>query len=130
MGRLHDEDTAELKEILLAISRAPCEVPAEALLSFLQSPVPTVRGAAALALAAHQPGMAAKPILDLLHRDEERSAASYATYVKAGKAKLSQAEIDPLIEEYREHMKLIHALELLPDDAGIICTYLRGVSLC
>ncbi len=119
LAHLRDEDPAELQEILLALSRAPGEVSAEVLLPFLQHPAPTVRGAAALALAAHQPNMAAGPILDLLHRDEERSAANYATYVSAGKPKLSQPEIDPLIEAYREHMKLIHALESLPDDAAV-----------
>ncbi len=105
-----------LREVLLAISRSPGQVPAEALLPYLQSETPTVRAAAALALAAHQPTNAAAPIVNLLKREEQRSAADYSAYARRGKPKLTQAEIDPIIEEYREHMKLIHALELLPPE--------------
>jgi hypothetical protein len=32
---------------------------------------------------------------------------------------LTQAEIDPIVEEYREHMKLIHAIELLPAQTAL-----------
>jgi glycerophosphoryl diester phosphodiesterase len=119
LALLHDSDPAELKEVLLAISRSPGEVPAKVLLPFLQSTTPTVRAAAALALAVHQPNLAAGPIGDLLQRDERRSAHDYAAYVRRGKPKLTQAEIDPIVEEYREHMKLIHALELLPDSLAL-----------
>jgi hypothetical protein len=119
MALLKDSDPAELKEVLHAISRSPGEVSAGALLPFLRSEIPTVRASAALALAAHQPQIAAARIIDLLHRDEQRSADSYAVYVRKGKPELTQAEIDPIIEDYREHMKLIHALELLPDDTAL-----------
>jgi HEAT repeats len=30
------------------------------------------------------------------------------------------AEIDPIVEEYREHMKLIHALKLLPPSSALL----------
>jgi len=116
---LRDNDPAELKEVLLAISRSPGQVPADALLPFLDSPVPTIRGAAALALAAHHPAVAADAVPRLLHNDEQRSAEDHAAYVRRGSPKLTQAEIDPIIEEYREHMKLIHALEILPADAAL-----------
>jgi glycerophosphoryl diester phosphodiesterase len=111
---LQHTDPAELKEILLALSRCPGDVPSETLLPFLASKVPTVRAAAALALARHQPDVAAHAVPDLLRRDQERSAAEYARYVERGKPKLTQSEIDPIVEQYREHMKLIHAIELLP----------------
>jgi HEAT repeat protein len=116
---LQHTDPAELKEVLLALSRIPGPVVATDLLPFLENPIPTVRAAAALALAAHQPEVAAKAIPALLLRDEQRSAADYAVYVQHGKYKLSQPEIDVIIEQYREHMKLIHALEMLPPSTAL-----------
>jgi glycerophosphoryl diester phosphodiesterase len=107
-------DPVELKEVLLAISRCPGDVPSETLLPFLANSVPTVRAAAALALARHQPDVAAHAVPDLLRREEERSAAEYARYLERGKPKLTQSEIDPIVEQYREHIKLIHAIEVLP----------------
>jgi glycerophosphoryl diester phosphodiesterase len=109
----------ERKEALLAISRCSGDVAAGAILPLLGDEVPTVRAAAALALVRHQPAAAAKAIPALLHREEQRSAADYATYLQRGKPRLTQAEIDPIIEDYREHMKLVHALELLPDDVAL-----------
>lgn len=116
---LKDTDPYELKEVLLAISRCSGEVPADAILPFFNHPVPTVRGAAALALARHQPQVASIKIPQLLRQEEQRSAAEYSAYVQRGKPKLTQAEIDPLIEDYREHMKLIHSLELLPSSVAL-----------
>jgi glycerophosphoryl diester phosphodiesterase len=110
---------AERKEALLAISRCPGDVAAEAIMPALEDKTPTVRAAAALALVRHQPEAAAKAVSALLHREEQRSAAEYAAYLQRGKPKLTQAEIDPIIEDYREHMKLVHALELLPDDVAL-----------
>jgi len=111
---LNDKDTGVLKEALLALSRCPGQVPAYKLLPFLSNDSLPVRGAAALALARHQPRVAAHAIPGALHRDEQQSARDYAKYVQRGKPQLTRQEIDPLIEAYREHMKLIHALELLP----------------
>jgi len=116
---LRDTNPNELKEILLAISRCPGSVFADALLPFLKHDVPTVRAAAALALARHQPELAARVVPALLHREEQRSAANYAIYLQRGKPKLTQAEIDPIVEDYREHMKLIHALDFLPANEAL-----------
>ena len=113
---LKQADPSEVKEVLLALSRCPGQVSASVLLPFLDSPVPMVRGTGALALARHQPEIAAKVIPALLKRDEQASAADYATYVQHGKYKLSQPEIDVIIERYREQMKLVHAIEMLPSD--------------
>ena len=116
---LKHPDVTEQKEVLLAISRCPGALAAQTLLPFFASGVPTVRAAAALALARHHPEVAAREVPALLRKDEQRSAQHYAEYVKKGKPKLTQAEIDPIVEEYREHMKLIHALELLPQPQGL-----------
>lgn len=114
LALLNDKAPEVLQETLLALSRCPGEVSADQLLPLLNSTTPTVRGAAALALARHQPQVAAHAIPALLNREEESIARDYAQYVRRGKPKLTQAEIDPIIETYREQMKLIHALELLP----------------
>ena len=119
LSLLKSGDPVELKEILLALSRCPGEVPARSLLPFLSSSVPTVRAAAALALASHQPEVAATAVPNLLHVDEQQSAAECAKYVTRGKPKLTQAEIDPIVEEFREHMKLIHAIETLPPRSAL-----------
>ena len=116
---LKHSDIGELKEVLLALSRCPGDVPADALLPFLSSDTPVIRAAAALALTKHQPQVAARAVPELLRRDEQRSATAYAAYVVRGKPKLTQAEIDPIVEEYREHMKLIHALEMLPQSQAL-----------
>lgn len=118
LALLQDKDAAVQKEALLALSRCPGDVAADKLLPFLKSNIPTVRGVAALALARHQPAVAARAIPELLNQEEKEIAEDYAHYVSRGKPKLTQAEIDPIVETYREQMKLVHALELLaPQDA-------------
>jgi glycerophosphoryl diester phosphodiesterase len=112
---LQDKDPGVVKETLLALSRCSGEVPANALLPFLENDVPAIRGAAALALSRHQPEVAAREVPGLLKAEEERVAKSYALYVQRGKPKLTQQEIDPIIEDYREQMKLIQALEHLSE---------------
>jgi glycerophosphoryl diester phosphodiesterase/HEAT repeat protein len=118
LSLLHDKDPDVLKEALLALSRCPGEVPAEPLLPFLSNEVPAIRGAAALALARHQPQIAATPVVDLLHRDEEQAVREYDAQLHHGNPKLTPEQIKPIVEAYREQMKLIQALaSLLPEDA-------------
>jgi glycerophosphoryl diester phosphodiesterase/HEAT repeat protein len=107
---LADKDPNVLKEALLALSRCPGEVPAEALLPFLASAVPEVRGAAALALTRHQPQVGTSAVMDLLHRDEEQAARRHI------RGKLAPEQIRPIEAAYREQMKLIQSLESLPPD--------------
>jgi len=118
LALLNEKDNEVLREALLAISRCSGDVSADKLLPFLKSDTPVVRGAAALALARHRPEVAARAIPDLLNQEEKGIARDYARYVSRGKPKLTQEEIDPIVETYREQMKLVHALELLsPEDA-------------
>ena len=111
---LNDKDQDVVKETLLALSRCPGDAPANALLPFLSSDVLPIRGVAALALARHDPQDAAVAVPALLKREEQAVANDYAEYVRRGKPKLTQQEIDPIIETYREQMKLVQALEYLP----------------
>ena len=119
LSLLHDNDPDVLKEALLALSRCPGEVPAEAILPFLTSGAPPVRAAAALALARHQPRIAATAVMDLLRRDEEQAAREHDEQLRSGAKHLTPEQIRPIVEAYREQMKLIQALALLPPEDAL-----------
>jgi glycerophosphoryl diester phosphodiesterase/HEAT repeat protein len=107
LSLLADKDPNVLKEALLALSRCPGQVPADALSPYLASAVPEVRAAAALAFTRHQPQVSYAAVTDLLRRDEEQAARGH-------KAKLTPEQIRPIEAAYREQMKLIQSLESLP----------------
>ena len=115
---LDDPDRSVVKEALLGLSWCPASsvspVPAERLLAFLSSRVPIMRGLAAVALAEHQPHVAAEYICRQLKKEEADAAAYEAAWAARGHAKLKQAEIDDLVELYRAQMKYIEALAMLP----------------
>jgi glycerophosphoryl diester phosphodiesterase/HEAT repeat protein len=110
LSLLGDKDPKVLKEALLALSRCPGEVSAEALLPLLANAAPEVRGAAALALTRHQPEVAASAVLDLLLRDEEQAARGHL------RGKLTPEQIRTIEAAYREQMKLVQSLESLPPE--------------
>ncbi len=115
---LDDHDGSVLKEALLALSWCPAStaspVPAERLLPFLSDRVPILRGLAAVALARHQPHLASEYICKQLKKEEADAAAYEAAWAARDHAKLTQAEIDGLVELYRAQMKYIQALAMLP----------------
>ena len=115
---LDDQDRSVVKEALLALSWCPAStaspVPAEKLLPFLSDRVPIMRGLAAVALARHQPHVAAAYICQQLKKEEADAAAYEAAWAARGHAKLKQGEIDDLVELYRAQMKYIQALSMLP----------------
>jgi HEAT repeat protein len=116
LSLLKETDPSVLQETLLALSRCPGEVPASVLLPFLANSTPAVRGAAALALARHQPQMAAVAVTNLLHSEEDQAAREYRLHTSG--QKLTPQQILPIVLAYREQMKLVQALELLaPEDA-------------
>src|SRR5215469_14114153 len=115
LALLGDTDASVLEETLLAIIRCPGGVPASELLPFLSHPSPLVRGAAALALARHQPAAAASAVPAALKTDEQFIAEDYEHYKERGKPKLTQQEIDPIVLMYRGQMKLVQAGEMLPE---------------
>lgn len=114
---LNEKDPAILEEALLALSRCPGDVPADRLLPFLESSPPTVRGAAALALARHQPQVAAHNLPLLLAHTEQHGARIQAQH--AHDATYTQQEIDSITANFREQMKLVQALELLPSSDAL-----------
>ena len=57
--------------------------------------------------------------MDLLHRDEEQAAREYDTQLHNGNPKLTPEQIKPIVEAYREQMKLIQALGSLPPEDAL-----------
>jgi glycerophosphoryl diester phosphodiesterase len=119
LSLLHDNDPDVLKEALLALSRCPGQAPAGSLLPFLASYVPSVRAAAALALARHQPQIAATAVMDLLRHDEEQASREHDGQLHSGNHQLTPEQIRPIVEAYREQMKLIQALASLPPEDAL-----------
>jgi glycerophosphoryl diester phosphodiesterase/HEAT repeat protein len=118
LSLLHDQDRHVIQEALLALSRCPGPVRAQAILPFLASDTPAVRAAAALALARHQPRAAAPAVSELLRRSEREAAREHERQGAIGGRKLTPQEIASIVGAYREQMKLIQSLELLrPDEA-------------
>lgn len=74
---------------------------------------PRVRGAAALALASHDPEVAAIEIPRALASEEESIVKDYEIYAKKGKPPLSQPEIDITVNLYRCLMKMIESGTLM-----------------
>jgi glycerophosphoryl diester phosphodiesterase len=115
---LRDNDPQVLTEALTALSRMPGTVDSAPLLHLLQHGAITVRGPAALALAAHDPRHAA-PAVDAQLRSEVKLArAHYDRWAAQNKPKLEQSEIDVIVGYYRCEMKMVQALGQLHDAAA------------
>jgi glycerophosphoryl diester phosphodiesterase len=114
LSQLLSEDDAEvLQQALLAISHCGGYVRANRLEPFLKHPNPRVRGAAALALARHDPELAAIDIPKALAAEEASIAEDYEIYLRKGKPPLSQPEIDITVNLYRCLMKMIESGTLM-----------------
>jgi glycerophosphoryl diester phosphodiesterase len=111
---LNDNDPPIIEEALFALSRCSGDVPADRILPFLGNDTLSVRGAAALALARHQPQVAAHELPILLARAEQHGAQIQAQHVHG--ATYTQQEIDSITANFREQMKLVQAVELLPSN--------------
>jgi HEAT repeat protein len=116
---LSDPDNGVVAEALLALSRMPGAVEAAPLLDLLQHGDMSVRGVAALALAAHQPGLASAAIAAQLRIEVRLARAPYEQWKAQGEPKnLPQSEIDSINLYYRCQMKMVEALAMLHDDAA------------
>jgi glycerophosphoryl diester phosphodiesterase/HEAT repeat protein len=120
---LDDPEPSVVKEALLAITWCPASpsttVPAAKLVALLNSSVPIVRGLAAVALAHHHTDTAANPIIEQLRKEEAQAAAYDAAWAARGRPKLTQPEIDELVERFRALMKYIQSLSMLPKDDAL-----------
>jgi HEAT repeat protein len=110
---LEDKNSQVLQEALVALSQMPGEVKAEMLLPLLSYRVPAIRGAAALALARHQPDVAGKAIPSQLRSEVKAAMTLYDNWAGRGKPELTQAEIDEVMGYYRCQMKEVEAISML-----------------
>lgn len=111
---LHDEDPRVLQFTLLALSRAPGEVGADTILPLLTHPDATVRGAAARALALHQPEIAIKTVPVQLRKEMAAERIIYDDRVKRGNPPFTKAEIDVIQTSFRCQMEMMRAISAIP----------------
>ena len=110
---LQDKDWRVLQETLMALARAPGDVSASVLLPSLSHETAAVRGAAALALARHQPEAALKAIPVQMRLEMKASLKLGEDYERRGKPQLTQPEIDEISGRFRCQMKMVQALSML-----------------
>jgi glycerophosphoryl diester phosphodiesterase len=110
---LKDKDPQVLAEALTSMARAPGKVRSNTFVRFFSNADPAVRGAAAVALAAHQPKFAAEEISRQLQKEIVAERALYGDQAAVAVPHFSQAEIDKIVAAYRCQMEMIRALHLL-----------------
>ncbi len=108
---LHDKNPLVLQSALLALESAPGEVSAVALLPLLSHDDSAVRGVAAVALASHQPEAAIKAIPAQLKREVASEQSIHDAYLKSGKPRFSQPEIDAITKSFKCQMEMMRAIE-------------------
>ena len=114
MPLLQDKDADVLQATLLALGRAPGDVSAEALLPFLSNDDPRVRGAAAVALARHQPELAIRVIPAQLRKEIAAEKVLYDLHVKSGTPQtFTQPEIHAITDSFKCQMELVRAISIL-----------------
>lgn len=110
---LHDKSSQVLMESLLALSHVSGEAGPQELLPLLRNADSSVRGAAALALARHEPALAAKTVPEQLQVEMKTARIAYEEYVRRGKPQLTQAEIQTIMSYYRCQMEMMRAISML-----------------
>jgi glycerophosphoryl diester phosphodiesterase/HEAT repeat protein len=116
---LRDTDTQVLREALTALAKMPGEVSGSVLLPLLSYPDPMVRGAAAVALATHQPDLAAHAVPRQLHSEVKKMDGLYGAWVRRGKSRLTPDEIAQIMSYYRCQMKMMQAIAMLDGTPGL-----------
>jgi glycerophosphoryl diester phosphodiesterase len=111
--RLRDKDPQVLQETLLALAHTPGYVSAQSLLPLLAHRVPTVRGAAALALARHQPAVAVKAIPARLRLEVQATERLNDDYKRGGHPQMTQPEMDEVMAYFRCEIKMVQAISTL-----------------
>ena len=107
---LQDQDARVLQETLMALGRAPGDVSASALLPMLAHAVPAVRGAAAVALAHHQPEVAIHAIPAQLHVEMQAARVIYEDHQTHGQHSFSKEQIAAVMALFRCQMKMMQAI--------------------
>jgi glycerophosphoryl diester phosphodiesterase len=110
---LRDQVAGVLQAGLLALARTPGEISANKLLPMLSHADPEVRGAAALALASHQPVAALKSVPAQLQREITAEHVLFEEHKKRGSTAFTPEEIAAITTSFRCQMKMIQALSML-----------------
>jgi len=110
---LHDKDTQVLRETLMALSRMPGNISAQALLPMFHNEDPMVRGAAVLALAKHQPVTALQAVQAQLKKERSAALVLYTDYIQRGKPHLTKEEADKITSLFKCQIKMVDAIALL-----------------
>jgi len=110
---LSDKDPQVLRETLMALSRMPGNVNAQALLPMFHNEDPVVRGAAALALAKHQPEVALKVVPAQLTKERSAALVLHTDYVQRGRPPLTKEEVDRITNLFKCQAKMMDAIALL-----------------
>jgi glycerophosphoryl diester phosphodiesterase/HEAT repeat protein len=110
---LTDHDPKVLQEALMAIGRMSGMVSSQSLLPLLSHRDQTVRGAAAIALARHQPEAALTAVPAQLQQEVKAARVRYEDYERRGKPQLSPEEIAEITGYFRCEMKMVQAIAML-----------------
>jgi glycerophosphoryl diester phosphodiesterase/HEAT repeat protein len=110
---LRDKDPQVLQATLTSLAHMPGTVSAETLLPFLANPDLIVKGAAARALARHQPEVAAGAIESELKQVTKSLTALWDDYVRRGKPALTDADVQPIKSAYRCQLQLLQAISIV-----------------
>jgi hypothetical protein len=97
----------------MALGHMPGEVGAQTLLRLLVLEDPAIRGAAALALAHHQPDVALQAVPAQLRLELQATMRLDEDYEHRGKPQLTQSEIDEIARYFRCQMKMVQAISTL-----------------
>jgi glycerophosphoryl diester phosphodiesterase/HEAT repeat protein len=116
---LHDPDPVALREVLLALSRMPGTVSATRLVPLLTHADLRVRGAAALALARHDPDLALQVLPPRMQAEIDAQRGIAEDYIRRGQPQLTPAEIEVFREHFAIQMKLVQALATLKGNAAM-----------
>ena len=110
---LGDKNPQVLQATLVAMAHMPGTVKADVLLPLLANPDLAVEGAAALALAQHQPATAAVAVPRQLDVVTSSLTELWNEYVRNGKPALTEATVQPIKSAYRCQMKLLQAISMV-----------------
>jgi glycerophosphoryl diester phosphodiesterase len=102
-----------LQATLVALAHMPGTVSADTLLPFLANPDLSVKGAAARALAQHQPEVAAGAVESELRQVTKSLTALWDDYVRRGKPVLTDADVQPIKSAYRCQLQLLQAISIV-----------------
>ena len=115
---LQDQDPRVLQATLMALTHMPGEVSAETLLPLLTNDNLLLKGAAAMALAQHQPQVAATAVPGQLRQVRNTLTTMWEDYARRGKPTLTDADVQPIKAAYRCEMQLVQAVSMVKGTAA------------